>query len=60
MVVTITYGSNPRKHIWTYDAGVSEAAGIGRNPPQYICPCNRDINGTCKFELRYAYVFWGG
>ena len=44
--VTITYGSNPRKHIWTYAAGVAEAAGIDGHPPQYICPCNSDSNGT--------------
>ena len=44
--VTITYGSNPRKHIWTYACGVSEAAGIVGHPPQYICPCNNDSNDT--------------
>ena len=40
--VTITYGSNPHKHIWTY----RESVGVEFNPPQYIYPCNNDSNGT--------------
>ena len=44
--VTITYGSNPRKHLWTYGCGLSEAAGVEFNPPQYVCPCNSDSEGT--------------
>ena len=31
--VTITYGSNPRKHIWTYACGVSEAGRDDLHPP---------------------------
>ena len=45
--VSITYGTNPRKHIWTYAAGISEQkTGVS------VCPCNtgntvgRDPNST--------------
>ena len=38
--VSITYGINPRKHIWTYAAGVSEQ-GTG----SHTCPCNTGYNG---------------
>ena len=38
--VTITYGSNPRKHIWTYACGARE----GNIVTQYKCPCN--VNNT--------------
>ena len=31
---SITYGSAPRKHIWTY------ACGFDPNNPTYACPCN--------------------
>ena len=41
--VTITYGINPRKHIWTCACGVRETV---LEYPQYICPCNNDSNGT--------------
>ena len=34
--VSITYGSAPRKDIWTYTAG----AQLGS--PTYTCPCNSD------------------
>ena len=43
--VTITYGSNPRKHIWTYACGVLEAVGNDKISP-YVCPCNNDSNNT--------------
>ena len=33
--VSITYGSNPRKHVWTYAAGVRSFTLT-----QYDCPCN--------------------
>ena len=39
--VTITYGSNPRKHIWTYACGVTE-----NNNHEYACPCNNGSSGT--------------
>ena len=35
--VSITYGSAPRKHIWTYVNGLNLMFSAG---PQYICPCN--------------------
>ena len=34
--VTITYGNNPRKHIWTYAGGLSE----GHHAGYLLCPCN--------------------
>ena len=34
--VTITYGNNPRKHIWTYAGGLSEGHNVGN----LLCPCN--------------------
>ena len=40
--VTITYGSNPRKHIWTYACGIGET-----NPSGYLlCPCNNGSYST--------------
>ena len=41
--VTITYSSNPRKHIWTYAGGLSEVLEIYI---LYWCPCNNGSNGT--------------
>ena len=38
--MSITYGTNPRKHIWTYAAGVSEQR-IGASS----CPCNTGYIG---------------
>ena len=40
--VTITYGSNPRKHIWTYACGLSEGHSWG----DLLCPCNTRSFGT--------------
>ena len=39
--VSITYETNPRKHIWTYAAGASEQ----RNDSS-ACPCNTGFNGS--------------
>ena len=39
--VSITYGGNPRKHIWTYMGSVHEQ--ISRISP-YVCPCNTKYN----------------
>ena len=47
--VTITYGSNPRKHIWTFACGVAEDVPV-RN---FLCPCNKKSMGT------YAPTFVG-
>uniref|UniRef100_A0A1X7V3H4 Uncharacterized protein n=1 Tax=Amphimedon queenslandica TaxID=400682 RepID=A0A1X7V3H4_AMPQE len=38
--VSITYGSNPRKHIWTYAAGYAEDESDVSS-----CPCNSDYSG---------------
>ena len=34
--VSITYGSSPRKHIWTY----ANSVNLMFHDPRYICPCN--------------------
>ena len=44
--VTITYGSNPRKHIWTYACGAREKSEMIVNAAQYNCPCNINSTGT--------------
>ena len=44
--VTITYGSNPRKHIWTYACGARETVEGFDLLHAYSCPCNNDSNGT--------------
>ena len=41
--VTITYGSSPRKHIWTYAGGLSERL---EGQVLYWCPCNNGSYGT--------------
>ena len=37
--VSITYGQNHRKHIWTYNCGLTEDQAV------YTCPCNTDYSG---------------
>ena len=49
--VTITYGSNPRKHIWTYACGVGEIVDGNDFIRPYTCPCNSDSSGTSVPEL---------
>ena len=44
--VTITYGSNPRKHIWTYACGVVETISGNNYLIPFTCPCSTDSNGT--------------
>ena len=39
--VSITYERNPRRHIWTYIAGIGEAVEDNR-----VCPCNVGYTGT--------------
>ena len=39
--VTITYGNNPRKHLWTYIAGLSEHSLTAGHE----CPCNIESQG---------------
>ena len=38
--VSITYGQNPRTHIWTYASGLTEA-----HEDVYSCPCNTGYTG---------------
>ena len=45
--VTLTYGDNPRKHIWTYVGGLLEQGTYSNR-----CPCNNDsqyMNYTIPF-----------
>ena len=44
--VTFTYGSNPRKHIWTYACGGRETVEGKDSLRPFICPCNSDSSGT--------------
>ena len=53
--VTITYGSNPRKHIWSYACGVREAGEV--NDPPYVCPCNNDSDNTYVPEWIHSDYF---
>ena len=52
--VSITYGHNPRKHIWTYVAGISED-----RVDAHGCPCNTgysgDINVGSSFVGNHYY-----
>ena len=42
--VTITYGSNSRKHIWTFACGIGET-----DPSGYlVCPCNNGSYSTAS------------
>ena len=38
--VSITYGQNPRTHIWTYAGGANAGRGV-----VYDCPCNTNYTG---------------
>ena len=44
--VTITYGSNPRKHIWTYACGLNEGYINFNSILTLLCPCNNISAGT--------------
>ena len=44
--VSITYGSNPRQHIWTYAGGLTETGLVD----VYGCPCN---NGSYASPLPF-------
>ena len=39
--VSITYGDNPRKHVWTYVGGVLEQINIFT---PHVCPCHTNYN----------------
>ena len=43
--ISLTHGSNPRKHIWTFAAALHE---IGDVHPAFLCPCtNRNVAAPC-------------
>ena len=44
--VTITYGNNPRKHIWTYANGLNEGFVNFNGILTLLCPCNNISTGT--------------
>ena len=48
--VSITYGRNPRQHIWTYAAGVTENS---RDHTRNNCPCS---NSNSKQPLEFVGV----
>ena len=40
--ISLTHGRNPRKHIWTFAAGLDE---VGDRYPSFNCPCtNRNLS----------------
>ena len=42
--ISLTHGSNPRKHIWTFAAALDE---VGDGHPSLNCPCtNRDLSSS--------------
>ena len=47
--ISITYGQNPRKHIWTYACGLSEdSSGVS------ACPCNVDYSGGSNVSSSFV------
>ena len=65
--VSLTHGSNPRKHIWTFAAALHEVA----QNTQFICPCSNPASnavippwvGNDYFcdsaaEERFQYIFY--
>ena len=48
--VTFTYGSNPRKHIWTYACGARETVLGDDLLRPFSCPCNSDSRNTSAPE----------
>lgn len=51
--VSLTYGQNPRKHIWSFANALQEADGHQNN--QHICPCS---SPSCTMQ-RYIPNFVG-
>ena len=49
--VTIIYGGNPRKHIWTYACGVCEAVEADKTS-SYVCRYNNDSKTTSVPEWK--------
>ena len=50
--ISLTHGTNPRKHIWTFAAALDEVA---TNYPQYICPCT-DVHRAASATQPPAFV----
>ena len=48
---SITYGSSPRKHIWTYASGYYLRTTI----KQWTCPCNTDSTNTSPSYVENDY-----
>jgi hypothetical protein len=53
--VSVTYGV-PRRHIWTFAAGLSETIVTGGDHEKYTCPCA--LNGTA-FRMQQPPAFVG-
>ena len=47
--VSITYGQNPRTHIWTYAGGLTEDFVLGS-----ACPCNTNYTGGRNVNLSFV------
>lgn len=53
--VSITHGSNPRQHIWTYIAGQDETTNMNEN-----CPCNNGSSVTTPSYIGNDYYCESG
>ena len=42
--ISLTHGRNPRKHIWTFAAGLDEVG----SRPTYDCPCTNKFSLACN------------
>ena len=72
--VSITYGSAPRKHIWTYAAGLNLSSGSstcpcntgnGHNPPPFVgsdnyCETGDNDETCCGYTLIRNDPLWDG
>ena len=48
--ISITYGSNPRKHIWTYAGGLTSD---NMPYPELRCPCNNDNTNAPGYKPNF-------
>jgi hypothetical protein len=50
--ISLTHGSNPRHHIWTFAAALDE---VGSGHPHVLCPCtNRDLSSSATQPPSYV------
>ena len=53
--ISITYGSRPRKHIWSLAAGVASGRSL-----EYDCPCNVGAPDTVPYFVGHDYYCESG